>query len=152
MYVVVPLVGSLLLVGAILVVVFAVVRRGTRRRVASLVAQRRVVRRSGDRIVTLRFRKYRSARMYALYRLKKNYGEVVLLDDELIAASGLLVFRFTPADIASIEAWVEGETLHLKTAEPPDAEGELQISVRVPDAADWTRVLRERGARLRATA
>ena len=142
--------GVLVLVGAIVSFVFAMVR-AERAKVATL---RHKLEAEGIRLdagavdVTIRMRNFRAPGMYEGRGIQGTRRHLVLTDQQLAILGGRPAF-FTPrSELKRWKVGLDGERLHLVSDDPPGATGHVDLRISVPDALQWVTTLREAGCTL----
>jgi hypothetical protein len=142
-------VGVLVLVGTILAIVFTIVRAAQAKRIAVFLAElapEGIVRDSGMRSATIRYRNYRRPG-YAASANIHNAGRQLIMTSKSFAILSFRNERCALTDVGRYEVAAEGNVLRLTTDNPVDATGHMDIRVRLDDATEWARALRDAGAK-----
>lgn len=145
------LVGTLVLVGAILFVVFSAVRKAAQREAAEL-ASEGVVLDSGSVTLTASFKNFRGPSVYIGVGSRTGQSRIVLTKRRLVfVPSGRNRFGFARMDYEQLprfEVGLSDGQLHLHSDQPPNGSGTINLHLSVTDPASWVRALTEAGARL----
>ena len=139
-------IGSLVLTAAILVIVFAAIRRGIDREVAQL---DQVIIDSGATKMTTRFHGFRSG---SLQRggLRRNHVRAVLTATHLHLVERPQRYGvFEHAELPLFTVGVEQGAVSLHSAHPPRASGTVDYRIEVNDPERWVAALVSAGARPR---
>lgn len=146
--VLVGVVGIVVFVGLLLVVIFWLVSRATKR-MAEDVAKEGPELRSGMHKIKTSLKRYKSARAYYGHKISLNYGEVLLVPSALVVVAGIRMLRFANEDLSHAEMSIDGPKLRFKTSKPTGATGEVEVVFQPHDPSAWLRALESRGVRAR---
>jgi hypothetical protein len=143
-------VGTLVLVGGILLLVFTAVRKAIEREAAAL-ASEGIVLDSGPSTLNATFADFRGPSVYIGVGSRRGPARVVLTKRRFtFVPSGQNRFGFARMDYAELARFTVGVSdgkLHLHSDQPPNASGTVDLLLSVADPASWVRALTEAGAR-----
>lgn len=146
--IVISIVGLLVFVGLLLVVIFWLVSRATKR-MAEDVAKEGVELRSGMQRMKTALKGYKSPTAYYGHKISINYGEVLLVPSALVVVAGIRLLRFANEDLSSAAVSIDGKKLRFHTTKPTGATGEVEVVFEPSDPSAWLRALETRGVRAR---
>jgi hypothetical protein len=142
-------VGTLMLVGGILIAVMSAVQKATEREAAELAGEG-ILLDSGTVNLTAKFRNFRGPRVYIGVGGRRGPARVVLTKQRFtFLPSGKNRFGFARMDHAGLARFKVGVSegqLHMHTDDPPHASGTVDLHLEVPDPGSWVRALIEAGA------
>ena len=143
-------VGTLVLVGGILIAVFSAVRKAAGREAAEL-ASEGIVLDSGPSTMKASFQELPRAERVHRRRVAEGPARIVLTKRRFtFVPSGQNRFGFARmdhAELARFEVGVSDGKLHLHSDRPPNASGTVDLFLSVADPASWVRALTDAGAR-----
>lgn len=146
-------VGTLLLVGALLFFILSAVRRSTARALAALQGEG-IVLDSGRVHMKLTFRGFRGPSVAIGVGVRAGPGRVVLTQRRFAFVPwGRNRFGFTSTDrelLGRFQVGVDEGRLHLHSDNPPNASGTVDIYLSVANPAEWVEALTAAGAARRA--
>lgn len=145
--------GVMLLVGSVLVIVFTLVGRAIRRRVAEQLAvleREGIERDSGFVGGTDRYRGFRAPGYYASVAIGMTRRRLVLTARQLAILGGKAQFHVPRAELARYHVGVLDGGLQIVTDEPHGATGHIDMRLAVGDPEPWAAALRAAGCRAAA--
>jgi hypothetical protein len=142
--------GTFILLAFVFTIVFGVLGRFQRRRMAEYRAaleREGIVRDSGTRRVWVHYRNYRRPGFRATASHHSD-ARALVLTRQSFAIVGFRMERCPLAEMDRYQVSVigDGKRLRLVTERPIDATGRQELSIQLDDAQDWERALREAGA------
>jgi len=138
----------IILVGTILTVVFTIIGRVQRTRLA---AARAALQPEGIRLDsglvggTARFRGFSAPGMYEGGAIRGVRSCLVLTDKQLAILGGRPAFHTPRGELSRWQVGLDGARLRLVSDDPPGAKGHVDLRLAVPDAEAWVAALREAG-------
>lgn len=148
---VLSIVGPLVLVTAVLVIVFAAIRKAIDR-AADALAPEGIELDSGRITVTTRLRNYRGPGIYSGGGIRRNPARAVLTKERLYILQRPQRFGVIDrADLAKFTVGTLDGKLHLRSEQPPGATGTIDFRIPVRDPETWVAALAGAGASRAAT-
>jgi hypothetical protein len=148
--------GVFALLAFVFSVVFGLIAHMQRRRLVEYRAgleREGIVRESGMRRAWVRYRHYSRPGYRASASIQSD-SRALVLTRKSFAILGWRMERCPLAEMDRYQVFVDGDgkRLRLVTDRPVDATGHQDIRIRLDDAQDWERALREAGARAASVA
>ena len=145
-------VGIPVLVGAIIILVFSLVRRA-RARERVVLGREGVVLDSGPQWITIRYKNFRAPGIYRGVGIAKTRGSLVLTRQRFAVLTGGYQRPYSFIARSDLGRFVVGiaedGAFQIHSDEPPGATGSIDYRAAVRDAAAWVKALTEAGARPR---
>jgi hypothetical protein len=140
-------VAPMALVGVMLVIVFAAIKRAIDRAAAKLSGEG-IELDSGPLTLTTRYRDFRTATMYSGGGINRVPARLVLTGKRLHILRCPQRYGIIERDaLTHFTARVDGERLHLVAVDPPGATGTIDFRAPVPDPSTWVAALVAAGAK-----
>jgi hypothetical protein len=139
--------GPLVLVGAVLTLVFSLIRRAIAQAAAAL-ADEGVELDSGPLAVSTRYRNFRTQGFSASAAVNLGPGRLVLTKKRLHIIKrpqryGIIERAWLP----QFSVDVDGGRLRIRSEDPPEASGSVEYHAPVSDPEAWVKALRDAGAK-----
>jgi hypothetical protein len=142
--------GTLIFGGGLTALIVSAVRRTIRRDLAELESEG-IVLDSGSVHLTVRFRGFHSRGIVIGVGMRAGPGRLVLTHQRFctipIARRYASIGNVAREDLARFVVGTKDGGLLLRTDDPPNARGSVELVATVPDVEQWVRALTDAGAR-----
>lgn len=127
--------------GALIFLILRIVRAMAGKTIAVLEAAEGVVRRSGRLTTSIHLTGYSSSHMRSSGMISRRKAELVLTRRGLVLVTPYAIrLGDAPYDALSVKVNKAG-VLHLKTTQPPDATGTVEVWIKVSAPLEWVDAL-----------